>query len=237
MPIYLLNDRLVFPRPDLADEATGILAVGGDLTVPRLLLAYRQGIFPWYDEAHSPILWHSPAWRMVLPPAQLHVSRSLKKTMRRAPYTLRYNTAFAEVLERCAHVPRPGQDGTWLNADMRAAYRQLHFAGHAHSAEAWDGDRLVGGLYGVTIGGAFFGESMFALAPNASKIVFVTLVKALAEAGYTLIDCQVHTEHLATFGAVEWPRRRFREALAAALRVQPDPVWPAAGADVSPSDI
>lgn len=226
MPIYMLNDQLIFPRADLAEEESGILAVGGDLSVPRLLLAYRQGIFPWYDEAHSPILWHSPAWRMVLPPDRLHVSRSLKKGMRRAPYTLRYNTAFSEVLRYCAGVPRPGQDGTWLNDDMRAAYQQLHRAGHAHSAEAWDGDRLVGGLYGVTLGGTFFGESMFALAPNASKIVFVTLVQKLAAAGYSLVDCQVHTEHLSTFGAVEWPRHRFQSALAVALTQAPDPVWP-----------
>ncbi|MGK0358265.1 MAG: leucyl/phenylalanyl-tRNA--protein transferase [Bradymonadia bacterium] len=229
MPIYMLNDQLVFPRPDLADDATGILAVGGDLSVPRLVQAYRQGIFPWYDEDYSPILWHSPAWRMVLPPDQLHVARSLKKTLRRAPYTLRYNTAFSEVLQHCAAVPRPDQDGTWLNPDMRAAYERLHAAGHAHSAEAWDGDRLVGGLYGVTMGGTFFGESMFALAPNASKVVFVTLVRALGEAGYSLVDCQVHTDHLSTFGAVEWPRHRFLKALAAALPYRPDPVWPGSG--------
>lgn len=226
MPIYLLNDELIFPAPHQADEGTGILAVGGDLSVPRLLLAYRQGIFPWYDEDQSPILWHAPPWRMVLPPEQLHVSRSLKKRMRKAPYTIRFNTAFSAVLQHCASVPRPGQGGTWLNADMQAAYRRLHFAGHAHSAEAWDGDRLVGGLYGVTIGGAFFGESMFARATDASKIAFVTLVKALSEAGYTLVDCQVYTEHLATFGAVEWPRHRFQKALAQSIMLRPDPVWP-----------
>lgn len=226
MPIYLLNDELIFPAPHLADEATGILAVGGDLSVPRLLLAYRQGIFPWYDEEQSPILWHAPSWRMVLPPDQLHVSRSLKKRMRKQPYTIRFNTAFSAVLQQCATVPRPGQGGTWLNADMRAAYRRLHFAGHAHSAEAWDGDRLVGGLYGVTMGGAFFGESMFTRATDASKIAFVTLVKALADAGYALIDCQVYTEHLATFGAVEWPRHRFQRALEQCTHLRPDPVWP-----------
>lgn len=226
MPIFLLNEQLVFPDPEQADDATGILAVGGDLDPARLLLAYRKGIFPWYDEAQSPILWHSPAWRMVLPPERLHVSRSLRKTMRKQPYQLRYDTAFSAVLHHCASVPRPGQDGTWLNPDMRAAYRSLHARGYAHSAEAWDGDRLVGGLYGVTLGGAFFGESMFALAPNASKIVFVTLVRALAQAGYQVIDCQVYTDHLATFGAVEWPRRRFQQALAAALHLRPAPVWP-----------
>jgi leucyl/phenylalanyl-tRNA--protein transferase len=226
VPIYLLNDDLIFPAPHLADEATGILAVGGDLSVPRLLLAYRQGIFPWYDEDQSPILWHAPPWRMVLPPDQLHVSRSLKKRMRKQPYQIRFNTAFSAVLQHCATVPRPGQGGTWLNADMRAAYRRLHFAGHAHCAEAWDGDRLVGGLYGVTLGGAFFGESMFALAPDASKIAFVTLVQSLAEAGYALIDCQVYTEHLATFGAVEWPRHRFQRALEQSTHLRPEPVWP-----------
>lgn len=226
MPIYLLNDQLVFPDPSDADEATGILAVGGDLTPARLLLAYRKGIFPWYDEEQSPILWHAPAWRMVLPADRLHVSRSLRKAIRRAPYQVRFNTAFSAVLHHCANVPRPGQAGTWLNPDMRAAYRRLHTLGHAHCAEAWDGDRLVGGLYGVTLGGAFFGESMFALATNASKIVFVTLAQALYAAGYTLIDCQVYTEHLATFGAVEWPRRRFQRALEAAIHLKPEPTWP-----------
>lgn len=210
----------------MADESSGILAVGGDLSPPRLMLAYAHGIFPWYDEETSPILWHSPSWRMVLEPGALHVSRSLRKTLRKQPFELRWNTAFAAVLEHCAGVPRPDQDGTWLNREMQQAYLELHRLGHAHSAEAWLGDRLVGGLYGVTIGGAFFGESMFSLEANASKVVFVQTVRALEARGYSLIDCQVHTDHLARFGAVEWPRARFLDALRAAIQCEPEGVWP-----------
>ncbi len=226
MPIFLLDASPVFPDPSLADAETGILAVGGDLSPRRLVAAYRQGIFPWYDEATCPILWHAPSLRFVLEPSALHVSRSLEKTLRRAPFRLTYDAAFADVLNACAEVPRPGQAGTWLNDQMKRAYGELHRRGVAHSAEAWEGERLVGGLYGVTLGGVFFGESMFARATDASKVAFVTLVRHLGALGYTLIDCQVRTEHLARFGAVDWPRERFHEALARALRIQPRCVWP-----------
>ncbi len=228
MPIFLLDESPVFPDPALADEQTGILAVGGDLSPRRLITAYRQGIFPWYDQATCPILWHAPAVRFVLEPSALHVSRSLEKTLRRAPFRLTYDRAFAAVLRACAEVPRPGQAGTWLNDEMQQAYGELHRRGVAHSAEAWDGDRLVGGLYGVTLGGVFFGESMFARARDASKVAFATLVRHLRLLGYVLIDCQVHTEHLARFGAVEWPRERFRAALARGLRITPRAPWPRA---------
>lgn len=235
LPIFRLNERLVFPDPFLADERSGILAVGGDLSPRRLLLAYSQGIFPWYDEAESPILWHSPLWRMVLRPADLHVGRTTEKWIRRGTYTLRYDHAWPEVIARCATVPRPGQDGTWLNRDMARAYTRLFEQGHAHSAEAWRDGKLVGGLYGVTLGGVFFGESMFSLEPNASKVVFCSLVPALAALGYTLVDCQVYTEHLARFGATEWPKARFQAALAAGLRVQPAQVWPRTAGPADPS--
>lgn len=228
MPIHLLDHHHRFPPAHLADEDTGILAVGGDLHPERVLLAYRSGIFPWYDENSSPILWHAPAWRMVLDPARLHVGRSLRKQARRRPYRITWNTAFDTVVAACARSPRPRQAGTWLNARMRACYAELHAAGHAHSAEAWHEDELVGGLYGVTVGGAFFGESMFARAPDASKLTFVATVEALAGLGYRLVDCQIYTEHLARFGAVEWPRARFQAALAEAVAAQPHRAWPAA---------
>ncbi len=211
MPVFRLDERLIFPPPELADE-NGVLAVGGDLSPERLLLAYGMGIFPWYSEG-LPIIWHSPDPRMVLIPEELHIPRSLRKAMRKQPYEIRMDTAFADVVESCAEIPRERQDGTWITEAMKFAYANLHDLGFAHSAEAWRGDELVGGLYGVSLGGAFFGESMFARADNASKIVFVALVDRLRAWNFDFIDCQVHTEHLARFGAVEWPRPRFLEAL------------------------
>jgi leucyl/phenylalanyl-tRNA--protein transferase len=215
MPVVRLGRELVFPHPD-ASEPDGLLAVGGDLSPERLLLAYSAGIFPWYGPG-LPILWHSPDPRTVLRPAALHVSRSLAKTLRRGVYEVRLDTAFARVIEQCARVPRREGAGTWITDDMQDAYLRLHEAGFAHSAEAWQAGRLVGGVYGVSLGAAFFGESMFALLPDASKVAFVRLVEALAGWGFTLIDCQVHTPHLARFGAEAWPRRRFLRELARAL--------------------
>jgi leucyl/phenylalanyl-tRNA--protein transferase len=213
--IFRLDDRLVFPRPELA-EPSGLLAVGGDLKAERLVLAYALGIFPWYSEG-QPILWHSPDPRMVLRSSEIHVGRSLAKAMRRPSFDVRLDTAFAEVIERCARVPRPGQAGTWITPEMVAAYVELHERGVAHSAEAFLDGELVGGLYGVSLGAAFFGESMFATAPDASKVAFVTLVQQLARWGIELVDCQVRTDHLARFGATEWPRSRFLAALEKAL--------------------
>ena len=215
MPVFRLDDSLVFPPPHLADD--GLLAVGGDLSPERLLAAYSQGIFPWYDDG-LPILWHCPDPRMVLPAANLHVPRSLAKTMRRGAYGVTLDTAFRDVVEACASTARPGQEGTWITREMISAYETLHRLGYAHSVEAWDGGTLVGGLYGVSLGSAFFGESMFAHATDASKVAFVTLVQDAARRGITLIDCQVHTDHLARFGAEEWPRERFLDALEEALR-------------------
>ena len=214
MPVYRLTSRLAFPPPEKAED--GLLAVGGDLCPERLLLAYSMGIFPWYEEG-LPILWHSPDPRMVLEPSRLHVPRSLRKTLKHPPYRVTFDAAFSQVIEACSAAPRPGQDGTWITDEMKAAYLELHRRGYAHSAEAWEGERLVGGLYGVSLGAVFFGESMFARARDASKIAFVVLAERLRDAGIELIDCQVHTEHLERFGAEEWSRRRFLAALEEAL--------------------
>lgn len=217
MTVFLLNDdQESFPPPEAADPS-GLLAVGGDLAPRRLLAAYAQGIFPWYSE-DQPILWHSPDPRFVLQPDRLHVSRSLRKTLRQGTFEIRYDTAFEEVIGACARVRRSGQKGTWITSDMKEAYLALHRLGFAHSVESWAEGRLQGGLYGVSLGAAFFGESMFALAPDASKAAFVTLVERLAGWGFTLIDCQQETAHLARFGAEAWPRERFLSALAEALR-------------------
>lgn len=215
MPVFRLDDRLEFPPPELADE-DGLLAIGGDLRPERLLRAYSLGIFPWYSEG-LPILWHSPDPRMVLEVDRLHVPRSLAKAMRRSPCEIRFDTAFRAVVERCARAPRPGQDSTWITREMLEAYVALHELGYAHSIEAHRGGELVGGLYGVALGRAFFGESMFSDEPDASKIAFVTLVRALASWQFSLIDCQVYTEHLARFGARMWSRRDFLAALEIAL--------------------
>ncbi|MBJ19048.1 MAG: leucyl/phenylalanyl-tRNA--protein transferase [bacterium] len=218
-------DELVnaFPFPDpRGADARGLLAHGGDLAPERLLSAYAQGIFPWYDE--DPILWFSPDPRMVLRPAELHVGRSLAKRERAAPYAIKMDAAFRDVIRACRDVPRPGQDGTWINEDMIEAYCELHRLGFAHSVEAWLADehsggeeRLVGGLYGISLGRAFFGESMFAHAPDASKIAFTTLVGMLDGWNFEFVDCQVWTEHLARFGATEWDRDKFLDALDQAI--------------------
>ncbi len=216
MPIFRLDpDSEGFPDPRLAD-ASGLLAVGGDLRPMRLLNAYALGIFPWYSEG-QPILWHSPDPRFVLEPSRFHLPRSLAKTMRRGVYEVRFDTDFASVIRACARTARPGQQGTWITFAMQRAYIELHRLGFAHSVEAWREGELVGGLYGVSLGSAFFGESMFALAPDASKVAFAALVERVTGWGFTLIDCQQETEHLARFGAEPWPRERFLDALDAAL--------------------
>ena len=214
MPVYRLDDRLVFPPPEMAED--GLLAVGGDLSPERLALAYASGIFPWYEDG-QPILWHSPDPRMVLRAPDLQVSRSLAKTLRRNVYEITLDRAFRRVIDACARTSRPGQRGTWITAEMAGAYEELHHRGLAHSVETWLDGRLVGGLYGVSLGAAFFGESMFARAPDASKAAFVKLVHQLRRWKIDLIDCQVHTDHLARFGAEEWPRPRYLRALRSAL--------------------
>ncbi|HUM09804.1 MAG TPA: leucyl/phenylalanyl-tRNA--protein transferase [Myxococcaceae bacterium] len=231
MTVFLLGqDPEGFPPPERADRS-GLLAIGGDLSPERLLAGYRRGIFPWYSEG-QPILWHSPDPRFVLLPGHLHVPRSLEKALRRRTYEIRSDTAFAEVLRACAEAPRPGQDGTWITAEMVGAYLALHRLGHAHSVEAWKEGTLVGGLYGVAVGRVFFGESMFATRPDASKVAFATLARALFDAGCLLIDCQVETEHLARFGAADISRRRFLQLLGPAAHAGPPlhPVFASLGA-------
>lgn len=205
-------DRLVFPHPKYANP-DGLLAVGGDLSPQRLLLAYENGIFPWYNEG-EPILWWSPHPRFVLQPQEVYRSKSMRKIMERGLFEFRLNTAFSQVLQHCASVPRPGQDGTWLGRDMQKAYQNLHQLGHAHSVEAWQDGQLVGGLYGLALGRCFFGESMFALCPNASKAAFLHLCDLLSQYQFRLIDCQVYTDHLASLGASEIPIETFWQILA-----------------------
>jgi len=216
VPLFRLPREVAFPDPRDA-EPDGLLAVGGDLSADRLVAAYAAGIFPWYGPG-SPILWWSPDPRLVLLPERLHVPRSLAKTLKRGRYRLTADTAFSQVIRACAAAGRPGQDGTWIVRDMIAAYERLHALGLAHSFEAWEGDRLAGGLYGVSLGAAFFGESMFSARPDASKAAFVRSVDYLHTAGVRLIDCQVRTDHLARFGAEEVPREEFLARLEAALQ-------------------
>ncbi len=213
MPVYRLDERLVFPPPEKGPRR-GPIAVGGDLRPERLLLAYSLGIFPWQGE---PLHWHSPDPRMVLLADELRVSHSLAKTIRQGRFHVSLDTDFAAVITACASVPRPGQDGTWITPGMIEAYGELHRRGVAHSVEAWREGTLVGGLYGISLGAAFFGESMFARARDASKVAFVTLVEQLRRWRIRLVDCQVYTPHLESFGAREWPRRAFLDALHQAL--------------------
>jgi len=199
------------PLEQALDEPNGLLAAGGDLSPARLLDAYRQGIFPWYSEG-EPILWWSPDPRMVLVPGELKVSRSLGKTLRKGGFEVRADTAFREVMAACA-APRRGQRGTWITDEMLGAYLRLHQLGHAHSVETWIGGELAGGLYGVALGRAFFGESMFSRATDASKIALVHLVRQLQGWHFGIIDCQMATPLLASLGAREIPRREFSNRL------------------------
>ncbi len=210
---WLQRDDLSFPPLDKAlREPNGLLAAGGDLSAERLLAAYRHGCFPWYQEG-QPLLWWSPDPRTVLYPDELHVSRSLRKRMRQESFTVTFDQAFADVIDGCAG-PRSYTQETWITSHMKAAYLKLHEMGVAHSVEVWRDRQLVGGLYGLAIGRLFFGESMFSQASDASKVGFVTLVERLQAWGFKLVDCQMPTQHLASFGARAIPRRTFAEALA-----------------------
>jgi len=211
MTVYKLTKKLVFPPPELADD-DGLLAIGGDLSVDRLVLAYSMGIFPWYSDK-NPILWWSPDPRLILFPAELKVSRSLRQTIKKGIYRVTTNTAFEDVIKSCATITRKGEKGTWITDDMIEAYIRLHKAGYAHSVEAWDGDDLAGGFYGVMMNKAFFGESMFAKKSDASKVAFATYAIQLADKGFELIDCQVTTEHMKRFGAREISRAEFMKHL------------------------
>jgi leucyl/phenylalanyl-tRNA--protein transferase len=207
MPIFRIPRQHIFPDPAMADP-NGLLGVGGDLDAHRLVYAYRMGIFPWYSDG-QPVLWWSPDPRLVVFPDELHVPRSLGKRIRRGDFTITLDTAFRRVIDACAQKSRPDQPGTWITMEMRDAYVRLHEMGIAHSCEAWDGDVLVGGLYGVAIGRMYCGESMFTDRSDASKIAFVHLTRQLQRWGYPIVDCQVHTEHLARFGAREISRGEY----------------------------
>jgi leucyl/phenylalanyl-tRNA---protein transferase len=213
MLTWLKRDNFSFPPLETAlREPNGLLAAGGDLQPERLLAAYRHGCFPWYQEG-QPLLWWSPDPRTVLFPNELHVSRSLRKRMRHGDYQVTFDKAFTEVIQGCAG-PRSYADGTWITTPMQDAYIRLHEMGVAHSVEVWQQGQLVGGLYGLAMGELFFGESMFSRATDASKVGFVTLVERLREWGFALIDCQMPTRHLESFGARSIPRAAFAEALA-----------------------
>jgi leucyl/phenylalanyl-tRNA--protein transferase len=204
----------LFPDPELADD-DGLLAVEGDLSPERLVAAYQQGIFPWFDA--PPYLWWSPDPRCVILPEDLHIPRRLGRLVRSGRFTIRLDAAFAEVCKSCARTPRPGQGGTWITPEMFEAYVRLHRLGLAHSVEAWQGDRLVGGLYGVGMGRAFFGESMFHLEPDASKAAFARFALDFFGKGGLFIDCQQVTPHMLRFGARAMPRREFLDLLREAL--------------------
>lgn len=212
--MYLLTKKLIFPPPDWADP-DGMLAVGGDLSVERLLLAYQMGIFPWFSRG-EPILWWSPDPRFVLFPAELKVSKSMKQVFKKGQFTITLDTRFEEVVNTCRHIKRQHQSGTWITPAMAKAYGELHQAGYAHSIEVWDTQTgaLAGGLYGISLGAHFYGESMFSRQSNASKVGFITLVHLLAQRGFTLIDCQMHTQHLESLGARNIPRSDFLQLLA-----------------------
>ena len=210
MVYKLENDSLWFPDPEEAvAEYEGLVAVGGDYAPERLLTAYASGIFPWPVAEGEPITWFSPDPRFVLKAEDLHVPKSLEKTLRKGLFTYTVDQAFPEVIHACASVPRPGQDGTWITDDLEKGYCELQRRGFAHSFEAWQGDQLVGGFYGVALGPCFFGESMFARVPDASKCAFATFARRMFENGTPWIDSQVYTDHLARFGAKEIPRREY----------------------------
>lgn len=201
----------MFPPVESANP-DGLLAVGGDLSSERLLLAYKNGIFPWFNE-NSLILWWSPDPRMVLFPKEVKVSKSMRKVIASEQFELRKNTSFSEVIAQCAHIERKGQEGTWITHEMQVAYERLHQQGYAKSYEVFENNVLVGGLYGVDLGHVFCGESMFSLRSNASKFAFISLAEDLRSKDYVCVDCQLHTQHLASLGAVEVPRKRFMELL------------------------
>lgn len=206
MHLHMLSDEIWFPPVEEA-LPDGLLAIGGDLNIERLLLAYRSGIFPWYDD-ETP-LWWSPDPRFVLFPDKLKVSKSMKQLLRKSAFDFTVNKAFEQVIQNCQHAPRPGQDGTWINEEIIASYTELYNLGYAHSAEVWQDGELVGGLYGIRMGNLFFGESMFSKQSNASKYAFIKYIQQLQSEGVQLVDCQVYTEHLESLGAVMIARDEF----------------------------
>ena len=209
---WLEDGSTHFPNVESSlKEPNGLLAVGGDLSPPQLLAAYKQGIFPWFDETQPP-LWWSPNPRLILKPDQLHISKSMTKLIRKSPFSVTTDTAFEEIMRACSE-PREKQEGTWISEQMIDAYCELYRLGYAHSVEVWSSGKMVGGLYGVALGEVFFGESMFSRCSNASKYGFTLLTLTLRRHGYKLIDCQVYSDHLASLGAVEIPRQEFQKYL------------------------
>jgi len=215
-PWYEAHEGFSFPPPDRADPR-GIVCTGGNLSPGLLLSAYSQGIFPWYSSG-EPLIWWSPDPRFVLFPQELHVSGTMRKIIKKRRFRLSVDQAFGRVIRACSGVKRPGQRGTWIVPDMVDGYERLHALGYAHSAEAWLDDELVGGLYGVSLGSLFFGESMFSLVPDASKAVFIPLVWRLADEGCTLIDSQVRTDHVAGMGGRDIMRSEYLGILSAGIR-------------------
>jgi leucyl/phenylalanyl-tRNA--protein transferase len=215
MPVYLLNESPLMPDPSHAD-AEGLVAIGGDLNIKRLINAYKSGIFPWYEEG-SEIMWWCPDPRLVLFPKDLRVSGSMRKLLKKNVFNITYNQRFTEVIANCKNIERNDQGGTWITNEMEDAYINLHNLGYAHSIEVWFENELVGGLYGIKLGNIYFGESMFSKVSNASKIGFVYLVKDLLEKGVEMIDCQVKTDHLVSLGAKDISRKEFLAVLKGAL--------------------
>ncbi|MEZ4919724.1 MAG: leucyl/phenylalanyl-tRNA--protein transferase [Saprospiraceae bacterium] len=212
MPVYWLDpNELAFPNPNEADPG-GLLGIGGALSPEWLVLAYQHGIFPWFEEDEA-FYWYCPSPRFVLYPDELKVHKSMRSIFNQNKFRFSLDTAFSEVITSCSKAPRPGQDGTWISSHFVEAYTELHHLGLAHSVEVWDGEALVGGLYGVSLGRVFYGESMFAHQSNASKAGFITLVRALQKTGFTLIDCQAPTPHLRSLGARGIPRTEFLDHL------------------------
>ena len=216
MPIFQLTDKLVFPPPELAEE-NGLLAIGGDLSTERLLLAYRSGIFPWYSEG-DPVLWWSPSPRLVIFPDEFKVPKRLARFIKQQKYKMTMDCAFQQVITSCASASGRQAKGTWIDQDMIEAYTRLHEQGWAHSVECWQDEELVGGLYGIALGKVFFGESMFSLHSNTSKAALIFLVEQLHEKNFNLIDCQMKTEHLIQFGAREISGTEFQSILAQSIK-------------------
>ena len=216
MTVFLLTDKIVFPPPHLA-SGEGLLAIGGDLSRERLLLAYRMGIFPWFSD-DEPILWWSPDPRLVLYPREIRISKTLKKIIRKGVFTVTVDSAFVRVINQCAQIRLENNQGTWIVEDMIDVYCKLHESGFAHSVEAWYQGELAGGLYGVSLGRCFFGESMFTRISNASNVALVTLVEYLNKLSFDMLDCQLTTKHLLRFGAREIPRPAFLKQLEESLK-------------------
>jgi leucyl/phenylalanyl-tRNA--protein transferase len=218
LPHFDENTNIPFPQVN-SSTPEGIVAVGGNLSPGMLLSAYRQGIFPWFSEG-DPVVWWSPDPRCVLFPDEIHISRSMKKVLKRERFRISLDTRFQDVITACREAPRRGQDGTWITGEMRKAYIELHRLGYAHSIEVWDWERLAGGLYGVALGSCFFAESMFSSVTNGSKVALIRLSQILDKWGFDLIDCQLYSPHLERMGARQIPREEFIERLSVCLKKQ-----------------